>query len=119
MRGISIVKQYVGDNVMALAKIRYDHITLDKNGVPIITGTTMKVIELVLAQQAHGWSPAELHFQFPHLSLGQIHSALGYYWDNKEELDADIATRLDKVNQLQANAPTSPLKEKLRKQGLL
>lgn len=104
---------------MALVKIRYDHIVLDKNSVPIIHGTTMKVIELVLAQQAHGWSPAELHFQFPHLSLGQIHSALGYYWDNKEELDADITDRLDKVNEMQSKAPLSPLKDKLRKQGLL
>lgn len=104
---------------MALTKIRYGHITLDKNGVPVISGTTMKVVELVLAQQAYGWSPAELHFQFPHLSLGQIHSALGYYWDNKEELDTDISNRLSKVNEMQAQSPQSSLKDTLRKQGLL
>ena len=27
---------------------KYEHIILDKKGVPIITGTNMKVIELVL-----------------------------------------------------------------------
>jgi hypothetical protein len=54
----------------------------------------MKVVELVTAQQANAWSPEELRFQFPYLSLGQIHSALAYYFDHKASLDADIARRL-------------------------
>jgi uncharacterized protein (DUF433 family) len=57
----------------------YEHIKLNKNGVPIIEGTNMKVVELVLEAKAYGWSPEELHFQHPYLSLGQIHSALAYY----------------------------------------
>lgn len=56
----------------------YEHVQLDGTGVPIIVGTNMKVVELVMAQLAHGWSPEELHFQHPYLSLGQIHSALAY-----------------------------------------
>src|SRR5438552_13953286 len=51
----------------------YEHVQLDVSGVPIIVGTNMKVVELVMAQLAHGWSPEELHFQHPYLSLGQIH----------------------------------------------
>jgi len=39
-------------------------------------GTTLKVVELVLEQMAYGWSPEELHFQHPYLTLGQIYSAL-------------------------------------------
>ena len=27
----------------------------------------------------------------PHLTLGQIYSALAYYWDHKEELDRRMA----------------------------
>jgi uncharacterized protein (DUF433 family) len=42
----------------------------------------MKVVKLVTAQMAHGWSPEELVFQFPFLTLGQVHSALAYYWDH-------------------------------------
>ena len=60
---------------------------------PIISGTTMKVVELVMAQMAYGWSPEELRFQHPYLTLGQIYSALAYYWDHQEELDADIERR--------------------------
>jgi hypothetical protein len=29
----------------------------------------------------------------PHLGLGQIYSALAYYWDHKDELDADLRRR--------------------------
>jgi hypothetical protein len=35
----------------------YPHVEHDAAGVPIIAGTTMKVVELVMAQHAHGWSP--------------------------------------------------------------
>ena len=31
-----------------------------------------------------------MHFQYPHLTMSQIHSALAYYWDFKAEMDADI-----------------------------
>src|SRR4051812_28208299 len=71
-----------GAERMAMVETRYEHIFLQDGKVPTIAGTTMKVIELVTAQQAYGWSPDELAFQHPYLTLGQIHSALAYYWDH-------------------------------------
>ena len=75
----------------------YKYIQLDEAQVPMIVGTTMKVVELVMSKVAHGWSPEELHFQYPHINLGQIHSALAYYWDHQDALDADIKHRREKV----------------------
>ena len=98
---------------------RYEHIALTEDSVPILAGTTMKVIELVLARIAYGWSPEELHFQFPHLSLGQIHSALAYYWDHQEEFEQEIERRLERVDQLQPQAGPSPLVARLKEKGLL
>jgi len=86
---------------MSVVETRYEHIILDESKVPMIAGTTMKVIELVLDNTAYGWSPEELQFQHPYLTLGQIHSALAYYWDHKEELDRDIEQRLEFVDQVQ------------------
>jgi len=80
----------------------------------MITGTTMKVVELVLDHLAYGWSPEELHFQHPHLTMGQIHSALAYYWDHKAELDQDIERRLQRIDQLQQTTPSPPLAERLK-----
>ena len=102
-----------------LVETRYEHVVLDSAKVPMIAGTTMKVIELVLSHIAHGWSPEELHFQFPHLTLGQIHSALAYYWDHKEELDKDIEQRLESIDRLRGTLGESSLVARLKAKGLI
>jgi uncharacterized protein (DUF433 family) len=102
---------------MALVETRYEHIVLDNAGVPFIAGTTMKVIELVLERSAYGWSPEELHFQHPYLSLGQIYSALAYYWDHQEVLDQDIVRRRALVEELRRTTPRSPLLVRLKPQS--
>ena len=101
------------------AKTNYEHIVLDEKDVPIVAGTNMKVIELVLEKTAYGWSPEELHFQHPYLSLGQIYSALAYYWDHKEALDRDIEGRLEIVNQIQKEGGRTPLADRLKSKGLI
>ena len=102
-----------------IVETRYEHISLDQDNVPLITGTKMKVIELVIASKAYGWSPEELHFQYPHLSLGQIFSALAYYWDHQEELDQDIENRLKRIDQIEQTLRPTPLKARLQAKGLI
>ena len=99
---------------MASVETRYEHIVLYEGRVPQIAGTTMKVAELVSAQQAHGWSPEELAFQFPHLTLGQVHSALAYYWDHQEQLDREIVRRLALADDLQRRGSVAPVLARLR-----
>lgn len=101
---------------MSLVETRYQHIVLNNAGVALIAGTTMKVIELVLEQAAYGWSPEELHFQHPYLSLGQIHSALAYYWDHRDALDQDIARHRAQVEELRRVTPPVPLVARLKAQ---
>ncbi len=93
---------------------RYEHITVNEDHVPSIVGTTMKVVELVVEQQAYGWSPEELHFQYPYLTLRQIHSALAYYWDYREELDSDIQRWIERIDELRGAGQTSELVTRLR-----
>jgi uncharacterized protein (DUF433 family) len=97
----------------------YEHVVVDELGTPLIEGTTMKVVELVLETHAYGWSPDELQFQHPYLTLGQIHSALAYYWDHKEELDRDIESRMERVEQIRRDVGPSQLVERLKAKGLL
>jgi uncharacterized protein (DUF433 family) len=97
-----------------IMETRYEHITLNEDRVPGISGTTMKVVELVVKQQAYGWSPEELRFQHPNLTLGQIHLALAYYWDHREEIDRDIQRRLERVGQLRNEYEPSKLGERLK-----
>lgn len=101
-----------------IVETRYEHIILNEAKVPLIVGTTMKVIELVLDYKAYGWSPEELHFQHPYLSLGQIYSALAYYWDHQEELDQDMARRLEVIEQVRHTLKPTPLEARLKAKGL-
>ncbi|WP_083235000.1 DUF433 domain-containing protein [Candidatus Marithrix sp. Canyon 246] len=98
---------------------QYEHISFNENNVPIISGTNMKVVELITEKIAYGWSAEELQFQHPYLTLGQIYSALAYYSDNKEKIDKDIEQRLEFVKQVQQSQASSPLVEKLKKKGLI
>ncbi len=95
------------------------HIRLDKNGVAWIDDTKIKVIEVAIDKIAQGSSPEEMHFQYPHLSLAQIHAALTYYYDHQEELDAEIARQLQEIGALKAQTGETPLHTRLRSLGLI
>lgn len=104
---------------MALTATEHKYVQLDEDNVPIIAGTTMKVVELVEAHIAYGWSPEELHLNHSYLTMSQIYSALAYYWDYKAELDADLERREQYVKQAEQEAGESPFAALLRVQGLL
>lgn len=98
---------------------KYPHILLDDYNIPVLAGTTMKVVELVSAHLAYGWSAEELRFQFPDLSLGQIYSALAYYWDNQDSLEKDIEKRLEFAETTRRATGETPLVKRLKSKGLL
>ena len=104
---------------MSIAETRYEHIILNEKNEPIIDGTRIKVIELVLDKTAYGWSPEELQYQHPQLTLGQIYSALAYYSDHQEELDREIERQLEEVDQMSRSARPTPLLKKLKAKKLI
>jgi uncharacterized protein (DUF433 family) len=96
------------------------HIEVDKRGVAWIAGTTTKVIEVVLDKLAHGWSPEEIQRQhYGNLTLAQIHAAFAYYYDHQAEMDAQIERDFKEYKELCASNEQSPIRAKLRSQGLL
>jgi uncharacterized protein (DUF433 family) len=97
----------------------YEHITLTESGVPMIEGTTTKIVEIVLETKAYGWSPEEIHFQHPYLSLGQIYSAMAYYFDHSQDFEREIGERLEKVRNIRADLGESKIRTKLKEKGLL
>ncbi|HXB22042.1 MAG TPA: DUF433 domain-containing protein [Candidatus Solibacter sp.] len=90
------------------------HIRIDESGVAWIDNTRVKVIEVALDKLVHGSSPEEIHFQYPHLSLAQVHAALAYYYDHQSELDAEIQRRWHEVNTLASETADTPLRKRLR-----
>ncbi|MGK7919104.1 MAG: peptidoglycan DD-metalloendopeptidase family protein [Trichodesmium sp.] len=75
---------------MTTTKTEYKYVYLDKKKVPIITGSTMTVVELITSVKDYSWTAEELQKNYPDLSMSQIYSALAYYWDNQAKIDAEI-----------------------------
>lgn len=104
---------------MTLLQTEYKYIQLNGHYVPFITGTRMKVVELISAIKAYNWTPEQLAEQFPHLSLSQIHSALAYYWDRQSEIDTELEQRLQTAQTLRQQAGESSFAARMKTEGFL
>src|SRR5215471_1057306 len=102
-----------------MSTIAATHIVLDATGIAWIDDTNIKVIEVAIDKIANGSSPEEMHFQYPHLSLAQIHAALTYYYDHQQEFDAEITRQVREVQELRAKAGDTPVHTRLRSLGLI
>jgi uncharacterized protein (DUF433 family) len=96
------------------------HIWIDQKGLAWIDDTNVKVIEIVRDRRAYGSSADEMHAQYPHLSLAQLHAALAYYYDHQEAFDQEIEQELVEIDAMAAKANAdSPLVKRLRAQKSL
>lgn len=69
---------------------------------------------IVVDNQGRGWSAEEIVRQYPYLSLAEVHAALTYYHDHRDEIDQEIETEAAEVERLRQSAPESPLLKRLR-----
>lgn len=57
-------------------------------GEPRLDGHRIRVRDIVAMRDFHGHTPEQiLEIDYPHLSLGQVYSALAYYEDHREEIE--------------------------------
>jgi uncharacterized protein (DUF433 family) len=82
-----------------------EHISLDERGIAYIAGTGMKVSDLAIDAETWGMSVREMRDNYSHLTLGQIHAALAYYYDHREEIDAQIARETEEYEALRQQYP--------------
>lgn len=60
-----------------------------------------------VAQIANGWSAEEIVRQYPHLTAAEVHAALGYYYDHREEIDAELAAEVSALDAADEKAPSA------------
>ncbi|QDV38378.1 DUF433 domain-containing protein [Tautonia plasticadhaerens] len=104
-----------------MSAVTYAHIEPDEQGRPIVSGTRFKVRLIAQDHVAHGRDAEEIRRHHPGLTLGQIHSALAYYYDHKDEMDRDLEERHRRVDRLRAESASeeSPGRRRLRERGLI
>ena len=76
------------------------------DGSPIIEGTRTRVIDIVIEYEVLGHSPDEIIRSHPHVSLYQIHDALSYYYENRDELDRKIKQDQEVITRLKGQFPS-------------
>ena len=70
--------------------VTYPHIEIRDDGTPAIAGTRITVTDLAMERLAYHWDAEEMRRQHPTLTLGQIYSALAYYYDHEDEINRAI-----------------------------
>lgn len=89
---------------MAIQPINHIDITPGYcGGAPRIAGTRITVHHLVVMVEHLGISTGEVLEQY-NLTPGQLHAALSYYYDHREEIDRLI----EQENKLQERVRTTP-----------
>ena len=76
-----------------------------------IAGTRVRVQDIVSDCERHGMSPDEIAREFPHISLAQVHAALAYYFDHRDEIRAQMKADAEFASSMQAQNSPSPLEK--------
>jgi uncharacterized protein (DUF433 family) len=80
-------------------------------GRACIAGHRIRVMDIVVWHQMRGYSPDEVVDMFPGITLADVHAALAYYFEHREEIEADFQREREVYDWGQANAP-SKVREK-------
>lgn len=94
--------------VFDLVKTNHPHIMRSLeicNGSPVIIGTRTRVIDIAIEYTMLGWPPEKIIEAHPHLNLAEVHDVLSYYYERKEEMDTEIQTRIQEIEELKAKYP--------------
>src|SRR5438105_15205914 len=81
-------------------------------GHPHILGHRIKVKHVAIWHEQMGMTPTEIVATYPTITLAQVHAALAYYYDHRDEIQAEIEEERRFVEQLRAGQPS--ILEKVR-----
>ena len=98
-----------------MSEIKTEHIVSRPEvcgGKPCIAGTRIRVQDIYVWHELQGQSADEIVSNFPHLTLADVHAALTYYWDHRDEIQRQMQEETAFVEQMKLKHP-SPLKDKL------
>ena len=77
-------------------------------GKPRIAGHRIRVQDIVLWTE-QGQSPDEIVSSLPQLSLADVHAALTYYYDHRDEIDRQIREDDEFIAKTKADLGPGPL----------
>ena len=67
----------------------------------------IRVSQIVADHVGNGWSAEEIIRQYPHLTPAEVHAALGYYFDHREKIDAELSGEMDALDEADRQSPSA------------
>ena len=61
-----------------------------RGGKPRIAGHRITVSDVAIWHERMGMSPDEIVSEYPTIALSDVHAALAYYFDHRDEVDREI-----------------------------
>jgi hypothetical protein len=74
-------------------------------------------VAMIVADVWRGWSVEEIVRQYPYLTLAEVHAAMTYYFDHREEIENELISEYREVEDWKKAHPTSPLLLRLKEQA--
>jgi uncharacterized protein (DUF433 family) len=75
-------------------------------GAPRIAGSRIRVKDVVIWHIHHGMSLDEIITKWPHLTHAGVHAALAYYYDRKDQIEAEIEADEAWYEEMKAKTPS-------------
>jgi uncharacterized protein (DUF433 family) len=81
-------------------------------GRPCIVGTRIRVQDVYAWHELQGQLPEEIVTNYPQLSLADVHAALAYFYDHRDQIERELRVERDEAENMKINHP-SKLVQKL------
>ena len=107
--GTEEIRDHVPQSIQRSAEQLTAHITKTPGvcgGKACLAGTRVRVMDVVIWHERLGWSADEIVAQIPGTTLSDVHAALAYYFDHREEIEQDIRRNDEIAEQLHAQYPS-------------
>jgi uncharacterized protein (DUF433 family) len=88
----------LGDRIVSTPGVR--------GGKPRIAGHRITVSDVAIWHERMGMSPDEIVSEYPTITLSDVHAALAYYFDHRDEVDQEIREGKEFAEKLRAGVPS-------------
>jgi uncharacterized protein (DUF433 family) len=78
-----------------------------------IAGTRVRVQDIYAMSELQGLTSDQIVEQLPHLTLGQVHAALAYYFDHREQILRELREDEEFVDMMRRQTGPGPLEMRL------
>lgn len=75
-------------------------------GRACIAGHRIRVTDIVVWHEIRGMSPDQIVDMFPGITLADVHAALDYYFDHREEIENEFRKQDQLAEWVKANIPS-------------